>query len=73
MINRELRVIRHFSPKLFLSLGNVASLMGVKIHHHNDFVVWVPDVISEFRPLLWELKDYRVSSVTGGAIWLIKR
>jgi hypothetical protein len=38
---------------------------------------YIPDTIglqdSELRPLLWQLKDFTVSSVTGGTIWLVRK
>lgn len=32
----------------------------------------VPDAVHEMRAAAWALSDYRVSTVTGGAIWFIK-
>jgi hypothetical protein len=36
---------------------------------------WVPDSIIDesYRAKAWQLKDYRVSSVSGGSIWFVKR
>jgi hypothetical protein len=38
---------------------------------------WVPDVATDralaIRSQLWDLDDYRVSSVSGGTIWLMPR
>lgn len=35
-----------------------------------------PDILrgdNSYRTLAWSLEDYRVSSVTGGSIWFMKR
>jgi hypothetical protein len=37
------------------------------------YVVPDCDAIRQIRTYLWNLSDYRVSSVTGGSIWLIPR
>jgi hypothetical protein len=36
-------------------------------------VAWTHDLVnSPYRPLLWELSDYKVSTVEGGVIWLVR-
>lgn len=37
------------------------------------YVVPDTDAIRQVRTSLWSLEDYRVSSVSGGTIWLIPR
>lgn len=45
----------------------------IRYHFHGVSVV-VPDILKhELRIQLWQLEDYRVTSVTGGSIWLMPR
>jgi hypothetical protein len=39
---------------------------------HRDGARWIPDALipPAIRPTLWRLEDFRVSSVSGGSIWL---
>lgn len=45
------------------------------IPHVHTTACYVPDTIRSFgvRARLWSLSDYRVTSVTGGAIWLLPK
>ena len=51
----------------------LADRTAFKLHNY-DNGLFIPDTIglqdSGLRPLLWQLSDYVVSSVTGGTIWL---
>jgi hypothetical protein len=42
-------------------------------HYHLGGAVSVPDVITNqpIRRWLWQLDDYRVSSIIGGSVWLV--
>lgn len=56
-----------------MKLNQLSELWPYRINLHNNGCMWTPDSISDIRSLFWYLEDYKVSSVSGGSIWLVKK